>query len=168
MVDVHDVLVIFEKFSFSSVLVSNAETTLIVTFVEYAPDVNVATLSPTSASVGVHEKVPLENVAPSMPAKEMGAATPVAAICAVTAKATVSPAKTSPAGAPVTVKSTFCASSSVVTQMLAECGESPTCMLSPSARTRTSYSPPGVRLSSSIDVDAAVQDPATSSASHTS
>ena len=86
-----------------------------------------AVCEPTSPSVGVQENAPVAavNVAPAMPEKETGSAACVASFSAVTVKETASPAKTSPAGAPVTVKSIFCASASVVTEIAAESGESP-------------------------------------------
>ena len=99
-----------------------------------------AVCEPTSLSVGVHENAPVAalNIAPAMPpGKETGLDACVDSVSAVTVKATVSPAKTSPAGAPVTVKSIFCASASVVTETAVESVESPKWRLSPSAFTCT-------------------------------
>ena len=129
-----------------------------------------AVCEPTSPSVGVQENAPeaAVNVAPAMPEKDTSAAACVDSVSAVTVKATASPAKTSPAGAPVTVKSIFCASASVVTEIAAESGESPKWRLSPSALTWIEYSVPSERPVRDIDVSVDAQDPATAPSSHTS
>ena len=129
-----------------------------------------AVCEPTSLSVGVHENAPVAslNVAAAMPEKDTAAAACVASFSAVTVKETASPAKTSPAGAPVTVKSIFCASASVVTEIAVESSESPTCRLSPSAFTCTEYVVPSERPVSSIDVSVDAQDPWDAPSSHTS
>ena len=117
----------FANVSWKRLVVVNAEATSIATLVEYAPDENVAAWGPTSLSAGVHENAPVAaaNDALAMPEKETSAAVPVPSTSAVTVKDTVSPAVTGSVGAPVTVKTTFCASSSVVTEIGVESGESP-------------------------------------------